>query len=140
MFFWTFSMMKRYIVICRMNINNSKRFLNCFEHCTIKENHFYYDFEYWSTNVLNSNWILFLTNSAYSSMIMKFWCFFMWTTSFSHSQHRERKTKKIWFVNWKTSSTLHLRHARLKFIELLSRRANFAKTRHDLIDTEFLYE
>jgi hypothetical protein len=30
---------------------------------------------------LNSNWILFLTNSVYFSMIMKFWCSFMWTTS-----------------------------------------------------------
>jgi hypothetical protein len=34
----------------------------------------------------------------------------------------------------------HFRHARFRFIELLFRRANFAKTRHDLIDTEFLYE
>jgi hypothetical protein len=72
-----------------------KKSWNCFEHCTIKENRLCYDCEYWSTNVLNSNWILFLTNSAYSSMIMKFWCFFMWTTSFSHLLHRERKTQRI---------------------------------------------
>jgi hypothetical protein len=90
------SMMKRYIVTCRMNINSSKRSWNCFEHCTIKENRFCYDYEYWSTNVLNSNWTLSLTNSAYSRMIMKFWCSFMWTTSFSHSQHRERKTQRIY--------------------------------------------
>jgi hypothetical protein len=25
--------------------------------------------------------------------------FFMWTTSFSHSQHREKKTQRIWFVD-----------------------------------------
>jgi hypothetical protein len=84
-------MMKRYIIICRMNINNLKRFWNCFEHCTIKENRFCYDCEYWSTNVLNSNWTLFLTNFVYFSMIMNSWCFFMWTTSFSHSQHFEKK-------------------------------------------------
>jgi hypothetical protein len=81
-----FAMMKRYIIICWININNSKRSWNCFEHCTIKESRFCYDCEYWSTNILNSNWILFLTNSVYSRMIMKFWCFFMWTTSFSHLQ------------------------------------------------------
>jgi hypothetical protein len=52
-----FSMMKRYIVTCWMNINNSKRSWNCFEHCTIKENRLCCDCEYWSTNVLNSNWI-----------------------------------------------------------------------------------
>jgi hypothetical protein len=34
----------------------------------------------------------------------------------------------------------HLRHAKFRFIELLSRRANFAQIRHDLIDTELLYE
>jgi hypothetical protein len=71
------SMMKKYIIIRRMNINNSKRFWNCSEHCTIKENRFCYDCEYWSTNVLNSNWIQFLTNFVYSRMIMKFWGFFM---------------------------------------------------------------
>jgi hypothetical protein len=32
-----FSMMKKYIVICRMNINNLKKSWNCFEHCTIKK-------------------------------------------------------------------------------------------------------
>ncbi len=57
------------------------------------------DCEYWSRNVLNSNWTRSLTNSAYSRMIMKFWCSFMWTTSFSHSQHREKKTQRIWFVD-----------------------------------------
>jgi hypothetical protein len=90
---------ERYIVICRMNINNSKRFWNCFEYCTIKENRFCYDCEYWSINVLNSNWTQFLTNSAYSRMIMKFWCFFMWTTSSSHLQHREKKMQRTWFVD-----------------------------------------
>jgi hypothetical protein len=69
-----------------------------------KENRFCCDCEYWSTNVLNSNWTQSLTNSVYSRMIMKFWCFFMWTTSFSHSQHREKKTQKTWFVDWKTFS------------------------------------
>jgi hypothetical protein len=129
------SMMKRYIVICRMNINTSKRFWNCFKHCTIKENRLYYDCEYWSTNVLNSNWILFLTNFVYSRMIIKFWYSFMWTTLFSHLQRREKKRK-----DFDSSIERHFRHARFKFIELLSRRANFVKTRHDLIDTEVLYE
>jgi hypothetical protein len=87
--------MRRYIVTCRMNINNSKRSWNCFEHCTIKENRLCCDCEYWSTNVLNSNWIRFLTNSAYSRMIMKFWCSFIWTTSFSHLLHREKKTQNL---------------------------------------------
>jgi hypothetical protein len=128
-------MLKKYIVTCWMNINNSKRSWNCFEYCTIKENRLCCDCEYWSTNVLNSNWILFLTNSVYFSMTMKFWCFFMWTTSFSHSQHRERKTQKIWFVDWR-----HFRHTKSKFIELLFRHANFTKIRHDLIDTELLYK
>jgi hypothetical protein len=32
--------MKKYIVICRMNINSLKRSWNCFEHCTIKKNRF----------------------------------------------------------------------------------------------------
>jgi hypothetical protein len=60
MSFWISLMIKRYIVICRMNINNSKKFWNYFEHCTIKENRLYYDCEYWSTNILNSNWTRFL--------------------------------------------------------------------------------
>jgi hypothetical protein len=34
----------------------------------------------------------------------------------------------------------HFRHAKFKFIEFFFRRANFAKIRHDLINTEFLYE
>jgi hypothetical protein len=127
--------MKRYIVICRMNINNSKKFWNCFEHCTIKENRLCYNCEYWSTNVLNSNWTRFLTNSAYSRIIMKFWCFFMWTTSYSHLQHREKKRKEF-----DSSIETHFRYARFKFIELFSRCANFAKIRHDLIDTELLYK
>jgi hypothetical protein len=76
----------------------------------IKENHSYYDCEYWSTNVSNSNWILFLTNSVYFSMIMKFWCSFMWTTSFSHSQHREKKTQRIQFVDWTIQNCTHNVH------------------------------
>jgi hypothetical protein len=130
-----FSMMRRYIVICRMNIKISKRFWNCFEHCMIKENRLFCDCEYWSTNVSNSNWIRSLTNSVYSRMIMKFWCSFTWTTSFSHLLHHEKKTQEF-----DSSIERHFRHARFKFIELFSRRANFATIRHDLIDTELLYE
>jgi hypothetical protein len=129
------SMMKRYIVTCRMNINSSKRSWNCFEHCTIKENRFCCNCEYWSTNVLNSNWILFLTNSVYSSMIMKFWCFVMWTTSFSHYCIAKKRRREF-----NSSIKKHLRHERFKFIEVLFRRSNFAEIWHDLIDTKFLYE
>ncbi len=90
-----FSMMRRYIITCRMNINNSKRSWNCFEHCTIKENRLCCDCEYWSINVLNSNWILFLTNSAYSSMIMKFWCSFVNDSVFAFTASREKDAKNL---------------------------------------------
>jgi hypothetical protein len=129
------SMMKRYIIICWMNINNSKRSWNCFEYCTNKENRFCCDCEYWSTNVLNSNWIRFLTNSVYSRMIMKFWCFLCeWHHFRIHSIARKKRKK------FDSSIEKHFRHAKFKFIELCFRRANFAKIRHDLIDTELLYE
>jgi hypothetical protein len=130
-----FSMMKRYIIICRMNINNSKRFWNCFEHCIIKENRLYYDCEYWSTNVLNLNWILFLTISVYSRMIMKFWCFLCeWHRFRIYCIARKRRKE------FNSSIKRHFRHEKFKFIKLLSRCSNFAKIRHDLIDTELLYE
>jgi hypothetical protein len=130
-----FSMMKKYIIICRMNINNSKRFWNCFKHCTIKENCLCYDCEYWSTNVLNLNWILILTNSAFFLMIMKFWYFLCERHRFRIYSIAKKRRRKF-----DSSIVKHFRHARFKFIELLFRRANFAKTRHDLIDTEVLYE
>jgi hypothetical protein len=130
-----FSMMKKYIIIYWTNINNSKRFWNCFEHCTIKKNHFCYDCEYWLTNVLNLNWIQFLTNSVYSSMTMKFWCFLCEWHYFRIYNIAKKKRKEF-----DSSMKKHFRHAKFKFIEFLSRRANFAKTQHDLIDTEFLYE
>jgi hypothetical protein len=129
-----FSMMKRYIVICRMNKNNSKKSWNCFEHCTNKENRLCCDCEYWSTNILNSNWTRFLTNFVYSRMIMKFWCFLCERHRFRiHSIARKRRRE------YDSSIKRHFRHARFKFIELFSRRANFAKIRHDLIDTKHLY-
>jgi hypothetical protein len=52
--------------------------------------------------------------------------------TFKTSRKRRRK--------FNSSIDKHFRHTKFKFIELFSRCAKFAKTRHDLIDKEFIYE
>jgi hypothetical protein len=141
-------MMKRYIVICRMNINNSKKFWNCFEHYTNKKNRLCCDYEYWSTNILNSNWIQFFDelNSIFDEIclfssdneILMF--FYVNDIVFAFTASWKKDVENLICRLKDIFDKINFRHAKSRFIELFSRRAKFAKIWHDLIDTELLYE
>jgi hypothetical protein len=130
-----FSMMRRYIVICRMNINNSKDLEIAFRILWLKKIAFVVIANinrqmYWIRIEFNFWRILLILRWQRNSDV--FLCARHHFRNHSIAKKRRRE--------FNSSIEIHFRHTKFKFIELLFRRANFAKTRHDLIDTEFLYE